>query len=400
MKNASLISLSGYLPAKKISNKTSAKLVDYLITNTKLPKEYIDQITINNTLPGTIETNHDGWISQPWYQAWLDTLPAKKRDEPFQGAKERRRVPVDPESKSASIYQHPMLPSDAETIAGALAIVSANVKADDIDLVIVSSQVPDRALPANASLVQDKLGLHNAGAYAVDTCCSSFVTMLELAFSQVMCGMKKNILIISSYIDSHVTDRSDYFSVNTGDAAFAAIVTGNTDRLDYISSDSTSDGSRHDGIIFKKRRPGLLKTSGVGPVYEQEYTTFYNQQACKDIARSAEHDLKNVVTNTLGKVNRNVEDIDLLVTHQPVSWAAHAWRKAIGVDENKFIETFELYGNIANCCVPANFLEALEKGMVSKDDSVMLASSGAGENHISVLLSTSSQLIDNAGLRI
>ena len=46
-----------------------------------------------------------------------------------------------------------MRPSDAETIAGALAITNAGINPDQIDLVLSHAQVPDRPIPANASLI-------------------------------------------------------------------------------------------------------------------------------------------------------------------------------------------------------------------------------------------------------
>ncbi|HEC19865.1 MAG TPA: hypothetical protein ENI97_11050 [Gammaproteobacteria bacterium] len=395
IRNASLIGLAGYLPAKNIDSKTASSLSDYLYTHSALPKAYISYIEQHQILPGSIETNYDGWESKPWFQAWLDRLPEKKRTDPFQGAEERRRVPYDPESLTRSIHPHPMKPSDAEVIAGALALVKAGVGADDIDLVIVSSQVPDRSLPSNASLVQYKLGLKNAGAYSAETCCSSFVTLTQLAFSLVMSGMKNKVLIISSYIDSHVTDRSDYFSVNTGDAAFAAIISNEAESNDYISSSSISDGSRHEGIIFTRRQPGLHRDIDVGADNKQTFTTFYNQEICKRIAAHAEDDLSRVVEKTLSKSRTTVDDIDLLVTHQPVSWAAHAWRKAVGVPEDRFVETFKKYGNIANCSVPANLLEAIERNQVKAGNNVMMASSGAGENHIAVFFKVSEKLLNN-----
>ncbi|NJO70364.1 MAG: hypothetical protein HC830_14750 [Bacteroidetes bacterium] len=137
-------------------------------------------------LPGRIETNEEGWKNQPWFDAWVESLPPKKRADPFQGTKERRRVPSDPESLRKSLYPHPMLPSDAETLAGALALFRSKITPDEIDLVLCHSQVPDHPLPQNTSLVQHKLKLKNAGAYGVDSCCSSFVTMTELACSLVV----------------------------------------------------------------------------------------------------------------------------------------------------------------------------------------------------------------------
>ncbi len=395
MKSVGLISLGGYLPAKEIPSSKIELLVDYLKYKTDIPREYIGQIQESGKLPGRIETNYDGWESKPWFQAWLDNLPEKKKADPFQGTKERRRVPMDPESIKKSLYPHPMMPSDAETIAGAYAIINSGIEPDEIDLVIVHSQIPDHTLPQNASLIQHKLGLRNAGAFSVDSCCSSFVTMIQVANALITSGMKKNVLIVSSYIDSHINDKTSYFSVDIGDGAIAGIVSRVVDGYGYINSHSTSHGERYDGIIYQRRKPALIKTFPLGPSYEQDFTTFYNQEACKDIARNATKDLSEVVTKTLEKADETIENIDFLVTHQPVSWAAHAWREAIGMPKEKHHETFEKYGNIATCAAATNLLEAIEIGKIREGDKVLITSSGAGENHIAVLEKISPELIKN-----
>jgi 3-oxoacyl-[acyl-carrier-protein] synthase-3 len=393
--HAGLVSLGGYLPAKRITESQKERLVSFLRTETLLEPEYIDQIGITGQLPGSIETNYDGWERQPWFDTWIENLPPKKRDNPFQGTKERRRVPLDPASLRESIIPHPMLPSDAETIAGALAIINAGIAKDAIDLVLAHSQVPDLTLPPNASLIQHKLQLQNAGAYGVDSCCSSFVTMVEIACGLIKAGMRDTILIVSSYIDSHVVDRSAYFGIYTGDAAIGAIVSRVEEGFGYVSSASTSHGDRHDGIIFGRRSPKLLKKTGPGADYAQEFTTFYNPAACKQIAVNAQRDMVEVVERALAKADLTVGEVDFFVTHQPVAWAANAWRQALGIPLDKFYESFETYGNVATCSVPANLLEAIEQGLIQLGDLVLMASSGAGENHIAVLERASPRLIQN-----
>jgi len=144
---AGFISLLAYLPAKKLSAAFTAKLIRFLQTHTLLPDEYVSYIKENQQLPGSVETNDEGWRNKPWFEAWVNSLSEKKQKDPFQGAVERRRVPLDPDSVRNSVYPHPMLPSDAETLACAMAICSANVNPDEIDLVMSHSQVPDHPLP-------------------------------------------------------------------------------------------------------------------------------------------------------------------------------------------------------------------------------------------------------------
>ena len=390
-----ILSMGAYLPAREISVGKKAKLVSYLSEHTLLHREYVEQIDEQGRLPGRIETNDDGWKNQPWFETWLKNLPPKKKDDPFQGTKERRRVPLDPVSVRKSLVPHPMLPSDAEALAGALALFNGNVEKDDIDLVIVASQVSDLLLPSNASLVQHKLGLNNAGAYHVDTCCSSFVTMLEIAVALVRAQLKKKILIVASYIDSIVSDRTSYFSVNTGDAAAAAVVASVQDGFGFISSHSTSHGSRHDGVIFMRRPPEIIRSTDHGHSNEQSFVTFYNRDANREIAANAQKDMAEVVNVALKKGGLTMPEVDFFVTHQPVYWASNAWREGLGIPEEKFYETFEAYGNIANCSAPVNLMEAVELKLIKEGDVVLIASSGAGENHIAVLERINPQLISS-----
>jgi 3-oxoacyl-[acyl-carrier-protein] synthase III len=393
--NVGLISLGGYLPGKKIPEKQKKMLVDYLRAHTHLHEDYISGIEDSSKLPGYLESNHDGWESKPWYETWVKSLPEKKRLNPFQGTEYRRRVPMDPVSIKESVIPHPMIPSDAETIAGALAITKSGLSPDQIDLVLVHSQVPDRPLPSNASLLQHKLGLKNAGAYGVDSCCSTFVTMIEIATALVKTGIKKNVLIVSSIIDTIINDKSTYWSVDTGDASVAGIISKVNDNEGYISSFSNSHGDRHDGVVFQEREPLLMRKPELGSNHSQHFVTFLNQESLKLIAKSTKTDLKFVVDKSLEKINMKVEDIDFFVTHQPVAWAGTTWRESIGIPENKFHETFKENANIATCSAGINLLDAIEKGLIKAGNNVLIASSGAGENHISVIFKVPKVLIEN-----
>jgi 3-oxoacyl-[acyl-carrier-protein] synthase-3 len=383
--SAGIVAMGAYLPAKTLSGHGKVQLVKYLANETLLPPEFIEQIDNRGQLPGRIETNYEGWQNQPWFETWLRNLPPKKRDDPFQGTKERRRVPLDPVSLRESVIPHPMKPSDAETLSGALAMMNGGIDRNEIDLVLVASQVADLLLPANASLVQHKLRLENAGAYHIDTCCSSFVTMLEIAASLIMAGIKRKVLIVASYIDSLVNDKSTYFSVNTGDAAVAAVISEVPAGYGYIASHAMSHGSRHEGVILQRRPPEIFRSTDHGHSCEQSFVTFYSQNANKEIAANAQQDMLDVVNQALRKAGLSMSDIDFCVTHQPVYWAGDAWREALGIPKDRFYETFRKYGNIANCSAPVNLLEAIELKLAEADDLVLIASSGAGENHIAVI---------------
>ena len=395
LKNAGIISLGGYIPAKRINPEELGPLVDYLRKGTKLQSWYTDEIAATCHLPGTVENNEDGWINQPWYQAWLDKLPPRRKDDPFNGTKERRRVPKDPDSVKNSLYPHPMLSSDAETLAGAIAIYNSGLAPEDIDMVLLHSLVPDRHVPLNASLVQAKLNLSNAAAFNIDTCCSSFVTMTEIAMTYVRMGLKSNVLVVCSALNSIINDRSTYYSPVPGDGAAAAVISSVGKGYGYIASHQISIGHRHKAIVFHKRKPELLAPTQQGPSYEQEFVTFYDMDLCKEIAVSAKEDMARVVLNALEKVNYKATDIDFIAMHQPTPWITKAWCEAIGVPVERSYESYKRYGNIACVSVPVNFIEGIENNLVRPGDNVMIASSGVGENHIALLHNVDPRLLEN-----
>ena len=392
---AGLVAIGGYLPAQPVPREKRARLTGFLRRYTPLAPQYIDPIETEGKLPGFIETNAMGWSSQPWFQAWLERLPEKKRSDPFAGTRERRRVPLDPNSVATCIHPHAMLSSDAETLAGAYAIVNAGIDRESIDLVMVSSLVPDRHVPLNASLVQHKLSLPAAGAYNVDTCCSSFITMVELAESLVRAGVKNNVLVVASAIDSLINDHSTYHSPYTADAAVAAVISRVEDGFGYMGSHSSSQGSRHRAIVFRTRSPYLHERTAQGPSYEQEFVTFLDPALIREIGAHAQEDVARVARAALERAGIRNTDIGFLVTHQPVAWAANAWREAIGVPKDRFLESYETLANMACASVPANLLLALDQQLVHAGEPLLMVSSGVGENHIALVERVTKRLVNS-----
>lgn len=324
-------------------------------------------VGVGACIPEHIRYN-DYWDNIP-----LGNLPPNNRD-PFEGITERRVFPDD------------MMPSDAETAAGREAIMDAGLAPDDIDLVMVQSMIQDEILPSNASLVQHKLGLKNAGAWGMDTCCSSFVTMMVTAANLIATGEFKNILIITSAFNSQLSDFSDYLCVNLGDGAGAVVMSQVSEDRGYIASCCTSHGQYHDAFVLTPRLPYNVskyphfKVPPIKPVL----TT--NPEKIREVGRNSVRDMSEILNKVLKKSGLKAEDIDLFLSHQPMYWAHDAWRESIGIPKHKSYQTYHKYGNIASASIPVNLYEAKQQGMIKDGDHLLMASSGAGENIIALTL--------------
>ncbi|MCB0234137.1 MAG: 3-oxoacyl-ACP synthase, partial [Anaerolineae bacterium] len=76
------------------------------------------------------------------------------------------------------------------------ALAQANVRAEDLNLIILATTTPDYLCPAAASLLQDRLGATNAGAFDLMAGCTGFVYGLVTATQFIKAGAYKRILVV------------------------------------------------------------------------------------------------------------------------------------------------------------------------------------------------------------
>ncbi len=62
--------------------------------------------------------------------------------------------------------------------AAKMALETAGLRPDQIDLIICATCSPDGMFPASASLIQEKLGANNAAAFDINAACTGFLAAL------------------------------------------------------------------------------------------------------------------------------------------------------------------------------------------------------------------------------
>src|ERR1051326_6713416 len=70
--------------------------------------------------------------------------------------------------------------SDIASRAALSALERAQLKPEEIDLIIVATITPDMPFPSTACLVQRKLGARRAAAFDIEAACSGFIYGLEV----------------------------------------------------------------------------------------------------------------------------------------------------------------------------------------------------------------------------
>src|SRR5256884_9348798 len=114
---------------------------------------------------------------------------------------------------------------EVATKAARAALDAADVKAEELDMILVGTSSPDGPFPSVACRVQNEL--HAPGAVAWDTlaACTSFVYALSIADSYIATERADTVLVIGAEVLSRMLNYSDRgTAVIFGDGAGAAVV--------------------------------------------------------------------------------------------------------------------------------------------------------------------------------
>ena len=90
--------------------------------------------------------------------------------------------------------------SDLGLLAAERALAAAQVKKEDLDLIIFATLSPDHEFPGTACFFQSKLGVPGIPALDVRQQCTGFIYGLSIADQFIKTGMYKKILLVVNVI--------------------------------------------------------------------------------------------------------------------------------------------------------------------------------------------------------
>ena len=264
--------------------------------------------------------------------------------------------------------------SDMAVKAAHAALKDANLKPQDIELIIVATITPDMFFPSTACQLQYKLGVDNAPAFDISVACSGFVYGLTIADQFIRSVMYKNALVVAAEKLSAVTDWEDRSTcVLFGDGAGAAVL-GPVEEGGILNATLGADGSKGDLLQLPaggSRMPASIKTvENKLHTIKMEGNVLF-KQAVKMMADAA-----LAVTEPLGLQG---DDIDIIIPHQANIRILRAVAKRLGVDpDKKLYLNIEKYGNMSAASSAVALAEAVEEGRIKKGDTILMDAFGGG----------------------
>jgi len=256
------------------------------------------------------------------------------------------------------------------TQAARMALQTAGIRGDEIDLIVCATCTPDGMFPATACLIQDAIGARGATAFDVNAACTGFIAALTTAAQFIDASSKRRALVIGSEVFSRIIDWTDRSTcVLFGDGAGAVIL-------------EAADGKGPTPFVLKSDGAGYKLLYARGPASPRsspiESEGFCIVMDGREVFRFAVRAMEEACRQVLDVAGLSIDDATYIVPHQANQRIITAVGKSLGVPPERMIVNLEKYGNTSSASIPLALCEAWEEGRLKEGDNLILVAFGGG----------------------
>ncbi len=263
--------------------------------------------------------------------------------------------------------------SDLAYEAAKRAIENAGINKDEIDLIILATATPDMLVPSCACFVQEKLGLTGTPAFDMSAVCSGGLYAMVTASQFIKSGLYNNVLVIGADTFSKITDWERRDSVFFGDGAGAMILSSSDNDSGFIDYEIFSDGKGKKA--FHIPAGGSVEPASEDSVKNKAH---YFQMDGQAVYETATKVLPETLQNLFHKNNISVEQIKMLVPHQPSIRILQSTAEQIGLPFERVFTNMDKYANTSGGTIPIALDEAIKQHNFKTGDIIAFAAVGAG----------------------
>lgn len=266
---------------------------------------------------------------------------------------------------------------DLAEAASRLAIESAGISAQDIDLIIIATSTPDKIFPSSACILQARLDIHGCPAFDIQAVCTGFIYGLAIAEKFIQTGSSKNALVVGAEIFSKILNWEDRATcVLFGDGA-GAVVLAASEETGILSTHIHADG----------KYENLLRVPyGIADGYDQvKAGKAFVEMKGNEVFKMAVNTLGRIVDETLAANNMMKSDIDWLVPHQANIRIITATAKKLKMSMDQVVVTVNKHGNTSAASIPLALDVAVRDGRIKENELLLFEAFGGGFTWGSVL---------------
>jgi 3-oxoacyl-[acyl-carrier-protein] synthase-3 len=270
-----------------------------------------------------------------------------------------------------------------------MAMENSGIKADEIDLILYTTQGTDCYSPGNAYFLPTLLGCNKNAVLDIRGQCSGFIQGLSIADSFIKSGQYNTILLVASELNSPFLNlRPENVDVAClfGDAAGAVVIQRGTlgdNRI--LSTHLHSDGAFHE-LLAINLPVTLWKDKNGWPQQAMRPAGFEIVMRGPSVFRLACKYFPEAITEALEANNLTTSGIDWFFMHQANSRIIEYVRRALNLDSQKVYSNIGHVGNTVSASIPVALSEAWIEGKLCKGQLICLSAFGSGLSWASAVL--------------
>lgn len=250
------------------------------------------------------------------------------------------------------------------------ALEDADMKAEEIDLIIVATISPTEIMPCVACGVQEKLGAENATCFDLNGACTGSLLALNTAQAYLSQGIYQTALVIGAEKLSALTDWTDRGTcILFGDGAGAVVL--KAEESGRYAQVTQSIGKKGGALTLRSRNQIQYETD---PKAKETYI----QMNGKEVFTFAVSKVPEAVKNLLSREKVPCEDIRYYLLHQANERIIRSAARRIGEDISKFPMNMDEYGNTSSASLLILLDEVKKSGKLQRGDKLILAGFGGG----------------------
>lgn len=265
--------------------------------------------------------------------------------------------------------------SDMAARAALAAMEQANVKPEDIDLILVATASPDMIFPATACFVQTKIGAVKAACLDVSAACAGFLFAVEIGQQFIISHTYNTVLVIGAEKLSSITNWTDRNTcVLFGDGAGALILQHRSASAHGIIATHIGSDGNYSDILWMPG--GGCRTPITAENAHQHLQTIH--MSGKDVYKQAVISMIDASKKALDKAGLTIEDITCVIPHQANIRIIEAIADRLKISIDRFFVNLDRYGNTSAAAVAIALDEANRSGRLKQGDYILMVVFGGG----------------------
>lgn len=255
------------------------------------------------------------------------------------------------------------------------ALARAELRPEQIDLILVATCTPHTPIPSTACFLQRELGCGCAPAFDVGAACSGFIYAFVTAAHLMLSGQYKHVLVVGAEKMSAVTDFEDRtMCILLGDGAGAAVLAPAEDDVSglydhYLGADGTG------AEMIWVQAGGSSRPATAQTVNEKMH---YLRMKGREVYKFAVTKMQEVIANAVERSGIRMDDLSLVVPHQSNARIIESAAEKLGIPMSKMAMNIEHCGNTSAASIPMALDEAISQGRAKRGDWILMAGFGGG----------------------